>query len=61
MKFIELQLDEEGKKIGVNMDQVRIIQSSRRYEGQTTLFWASDKECTHVCESYESVLAKVNK
>ena len=57
--FIEFQSDKEGKVISVNMDQIRIIEASCRYDGQTMLFWASDKDCTHIFESYESVMAKV--
>lgn len=59
--FIELQVDEEGKKVSVNMDQVQTVSNSIRTKGLTMLVFEGwkHKDCLEVFESYESVMAKV--
>lgn len=62
MTLVELQLNAEGKKIGVNMDQVQTIAESTRTDGFTTLIFNTEnhaKYCIEVSEPYESVMSKV--
>lgn len=63
MNFVELQLNEEGKTIGVNMAQVQTIEASTRTKGFTMLSFDVDnrKDYIEVFEPYPSVMSKVNK
>lgn len=57
--FIELQLDEEGSMIGVNMNQIQTIVKSKRIIGHTRLEFYGEERGLEVFESYKSVMAKV--